>query len=59
MLVLRREWDQAVIVEHAGELLRIVVVEIVSANAIRLGFDDPTKEFKVLREELIKSENDK
>ncbi len=50
MLVLTREPSQEIVVEHAGELLRLVVTTC-RRGRVRLGFEGP-RSFEVHRSEV-------
>ena len=51
MLILTRLDHEVIIVKHAGEELRIMILPNVHGKRKRLGFDGP-QSFKVLREEV-------
>jgi hypothetical protein len=52
MLVLRRAEGQWVEVEHrSGDVLRFRVYDVKSSNSVQLAFDDPARNFSIMRPE--------
>lgn len=59
MLAIGRRFNEAVIVRHKGETLKILLIDRGSRRAgidARLAFDGP-RSFEILREELVRRED--
>lgn len=51
MLVLSRNFNQSIVIKHAGEVLQLKVVEV-RFGKVRLGLDGP-RSFEIIRSELL------